>query len=75
MSIVIPKFSPKKFTASVIDRKAFLLQHLGPPAPATEPRLLEVIALLNFHSYLDSGVAPVIKLIKTPVPTPAAQAP
>ncbi len=56
-------------------KKAFRLQHLGPPCCAIVRRLLAVIRLLSFHSCIDNGVELVIKLMKMPVPTAAPQFP
>src|SRR5512140_3414648 len=59
----------------MIARNEQRLQQRGPPWLAMRPSAAEVIALASFHGFADSGVAPVTRLPKMPVPTPAPHAP
>ena len=62
-------------TRPINARYVFRLQHLGPPCIAMVCRLWEVIRLASIHSSLETGLAPVIILMKIPVPTAAPQLP
>lgn len=68
---LMPSSFFKKSTAVVSARKESLLQQRGPPSSAIARRLSEVMRFARRHSVRERGVAPVTRLTKIPVPSPA----
>ena len=71
----IPISEERNLTAERRARNVFRLQHRGPPCRAISRRARAVIRFESLHSSRESGVVPVITLIKIPVPTAAPQSP